>query len=110
MRLLWITCAAVVGMTSLSIAMGAVPPARTVVTDDTAIYQHLSEIKVSRETRPNFDGDIARLSQLEPGYREKLPSLSKDPRLTGPMKRIARQHYRYTGASATPAKKSIVSN
>ena len=110
MKLMWIVCGAVVSMTSLSIAMGAVPPARTVVTDDTAIYQHLSEIKVSRESRPNFDGDIARLSQLEPAYREKLPSLSKDPRLTGPMKRIAKQHYRYTGARATPAKKTAISN
>jgi hypothetical protein len=105
MKKLWIACGALVSLTSLSIAMGAVPPARSVVTDDTAIYQHLSEIKISRETRPNFDGDIARLTSLEPAYREKLPSLSKDPRLAGPMKRIASQQYHYT-----PRKKSVASS
>ena len=96
--LMWLGCATVAGLTTLSIAMGAVPSGR--VTDDTAIYQHLSEIKVSKDGRPNFDGDIQRLSSLEPAYREKLPALSRDPRLTGPMKRIANQPYHYSGKPA----------
>lgn len=102
MKLMWIACGTVIGITSLSIAMGAVPSTRS-ITDDTAIYQHLSEIKVSRDSRPNFDGDIARLSAIEPAYREKLPSLSRDPRLAGPMKRISAQGYRYTGVKKNVA-------
>ena len=86
------------GLTSLSIALGAVPSGGKVmrVTDDTAIYQRLSEIKVPREGRLNFDGDIERLSSLEPRYKEKLPSLARDPRVAGPMKRISSQTYQYT--------------
>jgi hypothetical protein len=112
MKKLWIACGSVIGLTSLSITMAAVPPTRSVVTDDTAIYQHLSEIKVSRESRPNFDGDIARLSSLESGYREKLPSLkgARDPRLSGPMKRIASQPYHYSATSAPARKKNSVAS
>ena len=106
MKLIWIGCAVVIGLTSLSIAMGAVPTGRSVVTDDTAIYQRLSEIKVARESKPNFDGDIARLNGLEPAYRERLPSIAKDPRLAGPMKRISSQQYRYSG----PKKKNVARN
>lgn len=98
MKLFWIACAVATTLTSLSVAMGAVPTSRSVVTDDTALYQKLSEIKVAREGRPNFDADIARLAAIEPAYREKLPALSRDPRLQGPMKRISSQQYRYSGA------------
>ena len=104
MKNMWIVCGSIIGLTSLTIAMGAVPPARSVVTDDTAIYQHLSEIKVSRETRPNFDGDIARLSNVQSSYREKLPLLS------APMKRISSRPYHYTGTSAATRKKNIATN
>ena len=106
MKNIWIACGSIIVLTSLSAALGAVPSSRSVVTDDTALYQRLSDIKVSRELRPNFDGDIARLSGLEPAYREKLPSVARDPRVGGPMKRISSQQYRYSGAP----KKNVVSN
>jgi hypothetical protein len=105
---MWMGIATAVGLGSLSLAMGAVPQARSVVTDDTAIYQHLSEIQVSREARPNFDGDIARLSAIEPAYREKLPTLSRDPRLASAMKRIAGKSYRYSGRPSS--KKNVATN
>ena len=106
MKLMWVISGTMIGLTSLSLALGSVPSSRMHVTDDTAIYQRLSEIKVARETRPNFDGDIARLSDLEPRYREKLPSVASDLRLAGPMKRISSQGYRYSGQ----VKKSVVKN
>jgi hypothetical protein len=106
MKLMWMGVAVMIGLTSLSIALGAVPQGRSVVTDDTAIYQKLSEIKVPREHRPNFDGDIARLSGLESSYRERLPSIAQDPRLSGSMKRISSQQYRYSGAR----KKNVASS
>lgn len=98
MKNIWMVCGILFGITTLSITMAAVPAGRTVVTDDTALYQNLSEIKALRAGRPDFDGDIARLSHLEPRYREKLPSLARDPRVSSPMKRISEQRYRYSGA------------
>jgi hypothetical protein len=85
------------GLTGLSIALGSVPTGGR-VTDDTAIYQNLSEIRVARQADLNFDGDIARLSALEGNYREKLPSLAQNPRLRGPIQRISQQKYKYSGA------------
>jgi hypothetical protein len=64
------------------------------VTDDTAIYQRLSEIQVAKEARPNFDADIERLSGIRSHYRESLPALS---RIQSPMKRIATQKYKHSG-------------
>ena len=101
-RMLMLFCGTVFGLTTLSIAMGAVPSR---VTDDTAIYQSLSEIKAPREAHINFDADIQHLSSLESRYREKLPSVASDPRLSGPMKRISAQKYRMT-----PVKKSVSQN
>jgi hypothetical protein len=70
-----------------SIASASVP-SRGRVTDDTAIYQNLSEIRVARERELNVDSDIARLSALEGRFKEKLPSLSR------PIKRVNQQQYR----------------
>lgn len=85
-----------------SIAVASVPT-RGRVTDDTAIYQNLSEIRVARERELNFDSDIARLSALEGRYRERLPLAGA---LSGPMKRISQQKYRHSGhrSSATARK------
>ena len=91
MKLLWISCGVLTGLTSLSIAMGSMR-----VTDDTAIYQRMSEIRVARESRPNFDEDIARLSSAESRYRERLP-VARDSRVASPMKRISNQSYQYSG-------------
>ncbi len=95
MKWMFFLSGTVVGLTTLSIALGSVPTGHSQVTDDTALYQRLSEIRVPKGAALNFDGDIARLSQLEGSYRESLPTLSQNPRLIGPMKRISSQKYRY---------------
>ena len=87
----------VIGFVALSIALASVPN-RSRITDDTAIYQKLSEIKVPREASPNFDSDIQRLSSLETRYREK-PPLAQNPRLRAPLNRVAKKPYRYSGSS-----------
>jgi hypothetical protein len=92
-KLWWFSCGALAGLSTLSIAMGSVP-SRSRITDDTAIYQNLSEIRVKREGRRNFDRDIKQLVALEDQYREKLPRLNS---LNGPMKRISAQGYKYSG-------------
>lgn len=92
------------GWVVLSITLAAVP-IRGRVTNDTTLYDSLSEIRGSRESRPNFDGDIARLSGLEKNYQEKLPALSS---VKPAMKRISELKYKAgTEKSAQPfAKKS----
>lgn len=90
----WFGYGAVIGFVALSIALASVPR-RGGVTDDTAIYQQLSEIRVSREASPNFDRDIEKLSNLEPKYRENLP-LSKNPKLKGALERVSQRSYRYS--------------
>lgn len=87
---------ALLGVTMLSIALASVPR-KGMVTDDTAMYQKLSEIHVAKEASPNFDSDIARLSALEPRYQERLP-LAKQQRIAGPMNRISKKPYRYSSA------------
>jgi hypothetical protein len=68
---------ALTGVIMLSISLASVPSHEKLV-DDTAIYQNISEIKVKPDAKPNFDADIAHLSELEKRYREKLPVAEKN--------------------------------
>lgn len=89
----WFSSGFMLGLTGFSMAMGAVPaPSR--VTDDTAIYQRLSEIQVPKQGKINFDSDIAQLSKMEARFHENLPTLAKGSRVNGPMGRITSQKYR----------------
>ena len=74
-QLLWFSGGALCGLAMLSISKASIAPNQ--VTDDTAIYQNLSEIKVTKERAPNFDSDISRLSQMEGRYQEKLPGVKR---------------------------------
>lgn len=85
----------VVGLATLSVAIASVPKH---VTNDAALYQNLSEIRVAREKELNFDRDIAQLSSLEGRYREHLPEVNSKKRVQTPLKRIAEKHYRYSGS------------
>ena len=85
----------VIGFASFSMAFGSVPKN---VTNDTALYQRLSEIKVNHEKDLSFDRDIAVLASSEGKYRERLPGLSSHPRLKGPMHRISQKPYRFSGS------------
>ena len=84
---------------SLPPPMGTVPLTGT-VTDDTALYQSLSEIRVKRQREFSFDQDLSRLSALEPRYRESLPGLSND-RMQGARSRIERAPLRGTSATVS---------
>ncbi len=85
------------GLALLSIALASVPK-RGRITDDTVIYQNLREIRVAKERSPEFDSDLSRLTAAEGQYREKMPKLSQDARISSPMKRISGQKYKYTGS------------
>ncbi|MCC7440558.1 MAG: hypothetical protein IT285_02930 [Bdellovibrionales bacterium] len=106
-KMWWFTLGLMAGLSSLTVAMGSVPKN---ITDDTALYQGLSEIQAQKTRDLNFDGDIARLTSLESRYRERLPSLYGRDRLQGPMKRIQGQRYQYRARpGAAPVKKTRAS-
>lgn len=101
MRWLYFASGAVFGLTTLSIAFGAVPRKGRVM-EDSALVQNLSEIRVSKERGLNVDPEIERLNALEGRYRENLPALA---RVRAPMNRIETRKYRYTG-SKRPAQRA----
>ncbi len=78
-------------------------PSRGQITDDTALYQNLSEIRVPKERPVNFEKDIAKLSMLENRYRERLPS-RPDP-VAAPMKRISQRKYQFSNPAPLRAKR-----
>lgn len=96
---MWVLTGGLMGLTALSLSLASVPELGR-VTDDTALYQDLSEIRVQKQRDLNFDGDIDRLSSMEARYAEKLPALSASSRTRGPMARISSQSYRYSGSQA----------
>ncbi len=57
--------------------------------NETAIYQNLHEIKVTKVKSINFDSDIQRLSAEEKSHREALPL-----RISAPMERVMKTPYR----------------
>jgi hypothetical protein len=91
----WFTTGAVCGFVMLSISKASistnVPSSSSAdrlstsssITNDTAIYQNLSEIQANKEHSPNFDSDISSLSKMEGRYRER-------PQLTS-QRRVARR-------------------
>jgi hypothetical protein len=94
-KLIWFNAGLVVGLTLLSFAKASIP-ANSRMTDDTAIYQKLSEIHVQKQAKLDFDSDIGHLAQLEERFDEKLPVAGK-AKIKGALKRISNQAYRFSG-------------
>lgn len=76
-------------------------PRSNEVSSDTAIYQNLHEIKVTKAKSINFDSDISRLSAQEKLHREALPL-----RISAPMDRVMSTPYRAGTYKKTPARPS----
>jgi hypothetical protein len=89
-QLVWFTSGALCGLAMLSICKASNVPSN--VTDDTAIYQNLSEIQIQKERAPNFDSDISTLSKMEGRYKDK-PALRQQPRVArkAPVKKLVAQ-------------------
>ena len=100
MRSLWVGCGAAFGFTLLTVALGSVPSASR-VTQDGQLYENLKEIRAQKIRDLNYDGDLERLSKLEGRYRERLPKLSSDSRLKGPLSRISAKASQYRPYAAT---------
>lgn len=91
MKIVWFFCGWALGMTTLSLSMGAVPSSQSAVfkntvTDDTALYQRISEIQVRKHGDLNFDRDLERLSRMQGRYQESRL-------LKAPIKRISNKRY-----------------
>ncbi|MBL7714640.1 MAG: hypothetical protein JNL01_04175 [Bdellovibrionales bacterium] len=74
---LWFSCGATASVTALSLSSASLPQSGR-VTDDTAIYQNLSEIRAKRDHKPNFDSDINSLAAMESSHRESQSRLKSD--------------------------------
>ncbi len=85
-KVLWFISGLLLGLTALSMTKASVP-SRGQITDDTVLYQNLSELNVRKQVKIDFDSDIHRLSQLEPRYQETLPSLKSIRRFKQPMEK-----------------------
>jgi len=86
------------------------------VTNDTLIYDQLSEIKVRRQKEIAFDRDIANLARLEGRYQAKVPSKSspiktieykRSDRIKAPMKRISYKPYKKSHKSKKSLKRNF---
>ena len=82
---------ALVTVAGLPMVLASVPRDRgsNDISNDTAIYQNLHEIKVTKAKTINFDSDIQRLSAQEKSHREALPL-----RISAPMDRVMTTPYR----------------
>jgi hypothetical protein len=85
------------GLTGLSLALASVPHSANLGASgvgDTAITQELSEIRVKKESAPNFDSDIQRLSSLESRYHDKpVSAVAQKQRLAKPLERVSKRTY-----------------
>jgi hypothetical protein len=77
-ELTWFLGGALVGFTALTLASASVPK-RSLITNDTVLYQNLSEIRVKRTEAITADSEIARLAHLERNYQTGL--VPKAPRV-----------------------------
>lgn len=99
-RWAWFGAGTMSGAMALSLSLASVRPGSVFqdrVTDDTALYQELSEIRSPKHAKIDFDSDIAHLTKREKRYREKLPKLSQAQasRLVKPLMRIEKRTYSY---------------
>lgn len=82
---LW--AAALVAVASAPVVVASVPRSNQ-VTNDTAIYQNLHEIRFAKIKSLDFDSDISRLSAQEKRHRDAVPM-----RVSAPMERVMKTPY-----------------
>ena len=79
---------ALVSVAGVPMVLASVPRSSE-ISNDTAIYQNLHEIRIAKVKSLNFDSDIQRLSAQEKSHREALPL-----RISAPMERVNNTPYR----------------
>lgn len=81
-----------VGLTALGLSEASVPPVGQ-VTNDEIVLQNLSEARVKKLPKPNFDGDIARLAAQEGAHHENPATLASRPEFQGAVRRLDAKKY-----------------
>jgi hypothetical protein len=98
-----------VGLSGIPMVVASVPRSGSVsndISNDTAIYQNLHEIKIKKVKSLDFDSDIDHLSAQEKSHREALPM-----RISAPMDRVMSTPYKPGyHRSEKPASKSRFRN
>ncbi len=99
----WFLKGALIGGVTLSLALASVPKMK--ITDDTALYQSISEIKVAKEPEVDFDRDLDLLARAEQRYHNRKAPVgyrvetARSGKLVSPIERVSRQQYHYVGQS-----------
>ncbi len=80
-------------VSGIGLAHAGLPTQR--ISQDPALQQDLSEIRIRKQKRLDVDAELGRLTALERRYREPLPSLTslRSQRLRAPMKRVESRSY-----------------
>src|SRR3989442_726979 len=88
LKWLWFSGGLLSGLATLSIARGSVPM-KSHVTDDTALYQKLSDIRAQRVKELTFDPGVSELAAKESQarFKESLPAIH----------RISQRKYHFSG-------------
>lgn len=81
-----------VGLTALGLSEASVPPVGQ-VTNDEIVLQNLSEARVKKLPKPNFDSDIARLAAQEGAHHENPATLASRPEFRGAVRRLEAKKY-----------------
>jgi len=85
----------------ISVPSWSVPQTPERVTDDTEIYQNLSEIRSPKKREMLFREDLHRLIAIESRFHERLPNprgYDKHQRVSSPIKKIKSKKYIYRGS------------
>jgi hypothetical protein len=90
---LW--AAALIAVASAPVVVASVPRSNQ-ITNDTAIYQNLHEIRLAKIKSLDFDSDISRLSAQEKRHRDAVPM-----RVSAPMDRVLKTPYHPGGSKSS---------
>lgn len=80
------------GLTILGLSEASVPPVGQ-VTNDEIVLQNLSEARVKKVPKPNFDSDISKLAAQEGVHHESPAALASRPEFRGALRRLEAKKY-----------------
>ena len=80
------------GLTALGLSEATISPVGQ-VTNDEIVLQNLSEARVKKHPKPNFDSDIARLAAQEGAHHENPATLASRPEFRGAVRRLEAKKY-----------------
>ncbi len=92
LKWVWFGGGFAVGLTALSLSEASVPPMGQ-ITNDEIVLQNLSEARVKKLPKPNFDSEIAKLAAQESAHHENPATLAARPEFRGAVRRLEAKKY-----------------